>query len=148
VEPDPVPVSVRTVVEESETAPAALGALEVALPAEAFAARTSRRVSEVRLAATERRAAHVDGRVASGAGAVSVTTDSPVETFVYLNGGSLLGKTPLQDAQIPAGKQTLVFWTPAVGGRSVRRIEMRAGQSLSLVESVSHNARFARAEGG
>lgn len=142
-----MPVSVRTV-EESETVPAALGALETPLPAEAFAARASRRLTEVRLAATERRPAHIDERAASGAGALSVTTDSPVETYVYLNGGSLLGQTPLQDAQVPAGKQTLVFWTPAVGGRSVRRIVMRAGQSLSLVESVSHSTRFAGAEGG
>jgi hypothetical protein len=149
VEPDPVPVSVRTVVEESEAVPTALASLETPLPAEAFAARLSRRREEVRLAATERRVPHLDERHAGrGAGAVSVTTDSPVETYVYLNGGSLLGKTPLQDAQVPAGKQTLVFWTPAVGGRSTRRIEMRAGQSLSLVESVAHSARFAGPEGG
>jgi hypothetical protein len=148
-QPEPVPVSVHTVVEESGILPAALGSVETTLAPEAFAAREPHR-REVRLAATERRLARVDERHATGpgAGAVSVTTDSPVETYVYLNGGSLLGKTPLQDATIPAGKQTLVFWTPAVGGRSTRHIEMRAGQSLSLVESVSHSARFAGPEGG
>ena len=85
----------------------------------------------------------------AGVGEVTVTTDSDVETFVYLNGGSLLGRAPIQGAAIPAGKQTLVFWSPSIGGRSTRRIDMRPGQNVTLIHSIAPRGRFSPSlEGG
>jgi hypothetical protein len=77
-----------------------------------------------------------------GKGAISVSTDQPVRTFVYLNGGTLLGEAPLRNASIPAGKHTLVFWTPSLGGRSTRTVNVSPGQNVEVVESVRSKDSF------
>jgi hypothetical protein len=77
-----------------------------------------------------------------GTGAVNVSTDRPVRTFVYLNGGTLLGEAPLKNAAIPAGKHTLVFWSPSVNGRSTRKVEVTAGGSVEVEEHVRSQDQF------
>lgn len=144
-----VPVSVRPLPPTPTAEELAKQAVSTAPRLEALSRSTpaaSHRELRVAVAASARAA---DTRFAeAGSGAVSVSTDSGMDTYVYLNGGSLLGKAPLEDAPIPAGNQTLVFWTPAVGGRSTRRIRMEPGQKMVLIESVARSDRFAPPEGG
>lgn len=78
-----------------------------------------------------------------GTGTVTVLTQPAVKTFVYLNGGSLLGETPLRNAAVPAGKHTLVFWSPEVGGRSKRPITVVAGESQVVMENMDGKHTFA-----
>jgi len=84
----------------------------------------------------------------SGTGAVNVSTDQPVRTFVYLNGGTLLGEAPLKNAAIPAGKHTLVFWSPSVNGRSTRKVEVSPGGSVEVQEHVRSQDQFKDETGG
>lgn len=79
-------------------------------------------------------------------GAVSVLTVPPVRTYVYLNGGSLLGEAPLRDASIPAGRHTLVFWTPSVGGRSRRTVDVEPGSSVVVVQKIQQKTQFGEKE--
>ena len=81
-------------------------------------------------------------------GTLSVLTEPPVATFVYLNGGSLLGQTPLRNVTVPAGRHTLVFWSPSVGGRSRRTVEVAPGEGTLVIEPVRAQGRFADATGG
>ncbi|HTE18599.1 MAG TPA: PEGA domain-containing protein [Armatimonadota bacterium] len=81
----------------------------------------------------------------SGTGTLSVTTDPPVDTFVYLNGGTLLGHAPLQATAIPAGRHTLVFWAPSIGGRSTRTVDVEPGEAVEVVEKISPQNRFVAA---
>lgn len=83
-----------------------------------------------------------------GTGAVNVSTDQPVRTFVYLNGGTLLGEAPLRNASIPAGKHTLVFWSPSVNGRSTRKVEVSPGGSVEVEEHVRSQDQFKEVTGG
>jgi hypothetical protein len=83
-----------------------------------------------------------------GTGALTVSTDQPVQTFVYLNGGTLLGEAPLRNASVPAGKHRLVFWSPSVGGRSTRTVEVAAGQNTEVVEHVRARESFREETGG
>lgn len=83
-----------------------------------------------------------------GTGTVTVLTQPAVKTFVYLNGGSLLGETPLRNAAVPAGKHTLVFWAPDMGGRSRRPIEVVAGESQVVIENLSGKHSFAEPKEG
>jgi hypothetical protein len=82
------------------------------------------------------------GWTASGQGAVSVVTVPPVRTFVYLNGGRLLGETPLRNASIPCGRHTLVLWAPSIRGRSTRTVDVDAGQSTLVIENIREQERF------
>lgn len=145
---NPVPVVIRPV-PQADAVEAALKALQP--PAPEVEARISARATRETLPSEEPRPAPepqiAPSSVSAGAGAVTVMTDSEVETFVYLNGGSLLGKAPLQAAAIPAGNQTLVFWSPSIGGRSTRRIHMQPGENLVLIHNVTASNRFAT-EGG
>ena len=84
----------------------------------------------------------------TGTGAVNVSTDQPVRTFVYLNGGTLLGEAPLRNAAIPAGKHTLVFWSPSVNGRSTRKVEVTPGASVEVREHVRSQDQFREETGG
>lgn len=84
----------------------------------------------------------VPPRRASESGALSVSTDQSAQTFVYLNGGTLLGETPLRNAAVPAGKHTLVFWTPSVGGRSKRTVHVSPGEKVEVVERVRSRDKF------
>ena len=77
-----------------------------------------------------------------GRGAISVSIDQPVRTFVYLNGGTLLGEAPLRNASIPAGKHTLVFWSPSVGGRATRTVNVAPGEKVEVVQQVRARERF------
>ena len=81
-------------------------------------------------------------------GTLSVLTEPPVATFVYLNGGSLLGQTPLRNVTVPAGRHTLVFWSPSVGGRSRRTVDVAPGEGTLVIEPVRAQGRFADATGG
>jgi len=83
-----------------------------------------------------------------GTGAVNVSTDQSVRTFVYLNGGTLLGEAPLRNAAIPAGKHTLVFWSPSVNGRSTRKVEVSPGGSVEVEEHVRSQDQFKEETGG
>jgi hypothetical protein len=85
---------------------------------------------------------------AGGTGAINVSTDQPVRTFVYLNGGTLLGEAPLRNAAIPAGKHTLVFWSPSVNGRSTRKVEVSPGGSVEVEEHVRSQDQFKEETGG
>lgn len=78
----------------------------------------------------------------SESGALSISTDQPAQTFVYLDGGTLLGATPVRHAAVPAGTHTLVFWTPSVGGRSKRTIHVSAGEKVEVVERVRSSESF------
>lgn len=84
----------------------------------------------------------------AGTGAVNVSTDQSVRTFVYLNGGTLLGEAPLRNAAIPAGKHTLVFWSPSVNGRSTRKVEVAPGGSVEVREHVRSQDQFREETGG
>jgi hypothetical protein len=75
-------------------------------------------------------------------GTVTVVTTPGVKTFVYLNGGSLLGEAPLKGTAIPAGRQKLTFWTPSVGGRSSRTVDVKPGESALVVESVRPSEKY------
>lgn len=144
---EPVPVTVRPVSPESSVAEVAAAA---AVPPRFEASSAPPQVAR----AEAPRAVPPQPRVSEppasprGTAAVSVSTDSGMDTYVYLNGGSLLGKAPIEEAQIPAGNQTLVFWTPAIGGRSTRQIRMAPGQKVVLMETISRSDRFAPSEGG
>jgi hypothetical protein len=81
-------------------------------------------------------------RRSSESGALSVSTDQPAQTFVYLDGGTLLGEAPVRNAAVPAGKHTLVFWTPSVGGRSKRTVNVSAGEKVEVVERVRSSESF------
>lgn len=83
-----------------------------------------------------------------GTGTVTVLTQPAVKTFVYLNGGSLLGETPLRNAAVPEGKHTLVFWSPEVGGRSKRNITVVAGESQVVMENMAGKHSFAEPKEG
>ncbi len=78
-------------------------------------------------------------------GAVTVMTTPPERTFVYLDGGTLLGETPLRNASVPAGRHRLVFWTPSVQGRSVRTVHVEPGASVLVVEKVRAQQQFSDA---
>ena len=82
------------------------------------------------------------GWTGSGQGAVSVVTVPPVRTFVYLNGGRLLGETPLRNASIPTGRHTLVLWAPSIRGRSTRTVDVDAGQSTLVIENIRQQDQF------
>jgi len=86
--------------------------------------------------------APVPPRPSSESGALSVSTDQPAQTFVYLDGGTLLGEAPLRNAAVPAGKHTLVFWTPSVGGRSKRTVHVSPGEKVDVVERVRSSESF------
>ncbi|MGV3720028.1 MAG: hypothetical protein ACO1SX_03875 [Actinomycetota bacterium] len=81
-------------------------------------------------------------RRSSESGALSVSTDQPAQTFVYLDGGTLLGQAPVRNAAVPAGKHTLVFWTPSLGGRSKRTVNVSAGEMVEVVERVRTSESF------
>lgn len=87
-------------------------------------------------------------RPVEGTGALNISTDRPVRTFVYLNGGTLLGEAPLRNAAIPAGKHTLVFWSPSVNGRSTRKVEVTPGGSVEVQEHVRSQDQFTEETGG
>lgn len=83
------------------------------------------------------------GTPAATEASVTVVTAPAVKTFVYLNGGSLLGETPLRDAAIPAGRQTLTLWAPSIGGRATRRVDIKAGEKALVVENLAGKNSFA-----
>jgi hypothetical protein len=81
--------------------------------------------------------------VGDALGAISVAVEPPVRTFIYLNGGKLLGEAPLFNALVPAGRQRLVFWAPSAGGRSTRTIDVMPGENTTVVERLKVQAGFA-----
>lgn len=92
-------------------------------------------------------AAGTPAPASGGTGQVTVLADPAEKTFVYLNGGSLLGEAPLRSVPVPSGRQTLVFWTPASGGRSKRVVDVEPGGSVVVVERVRKQAQFEETAG-
>jgi hypothetical protein len=74
---------------------------------------------------------------------VSVVTTPGVKTFVYLNGGSLLGEAPLRSVAIPAGKQKLTLWAPSIGGRTTREVDVEPGGNAVVLENLQGKTTFA-----
>ena len=67
-----------------------------------------------------------------GHGTVSFFADWPDTTFVYVDGGTLLGQTPLTDITLAAGRHEVLFWSPGASLRRTIRIEVPAGDHLEL----------------
>ena len=132
VEPVPEPEPPRARIRVPATDPAALPPDAPAPPVAASPADREERSSGAHAAAAP-----------AATGAVTVTTDAKVDTYVYLNGGTLLGMAPLREAAIPAGKHTLVFWAPAIGGRATRTVEVEPGATVTVVEKITPQERFA-----
>jgi hypothetical protein len=65
-----------------------------------------------------------------------------VKTYVYLNGGSMIQAGPGGEAQLPAGRHTLVFWAPSIGGRARRTVVVRPGQKVEVVADVEARKSF------
>jgi hypothetical protein len=51
-----------------------------------------------------------------------------VTTFVYLNGGTLLGRAPLHETPLRPGRHRLVLWAPAIRGRATYSVTLEPGQ--------------------
>ncbi len=51
------------------------------------------------------------------------------KTFVYYNAGSMLGTTPLSIRFPRTGRHRLVFWTPSLGRRVTRWVEVGRGDT-------------------
>ncbi|MFN3649717.1 MAG: hypothetical protein ACK47B_09045 [Armatimonadota bacterium] len=77
-----------------------------------------------------------------GTGSLTVTTDRAARTFVYLDGGKLLGVAPLRNAAVPAGRHTLVFWAPSIQGRASRTIHVPRGGSIVVTEEIRQQSTF------
>jgi hypothetical protein len=50
------------------------------------------------------------------------TVPPNVETFVYANGGALLGRAPVRTSNLLPGTHRLLFWAPTIGGRASRTV--------------------------
>ncbi len=79
-------------------------------------------------------------------GTLSLDAEGEGETYVYLNGGTLLGQAPLRNIPVPAGRQNLLVWTPSVGGRECRTVTILAGAETFLAVRIRHRDSFP--EGG
>ena len=74
---------------------------------------------------------------------VMVQTVPPeVETFVYVNGGSLLGRAPLRTAALMPGYHRLLFWAPSIHGRAARTIYVQPDATTSVTAQVRPAERF------
>jgi hypothetical protein len=74
---------------------------------------------------------------------VMVQTAPPeVETFVYVNGGSLLGRAPLRTAALMPGYHRFLFWAPAIRGRAVRTVYVQPDTTTCVTAQVHPAARF------
>jgi hypothetical protein len=67
-------------------------------------------------------------RTAASSGLIVNVTARPygAKTFVYLNRGSMLGTTPLSVRFDRPGRHQLLFWTPSLGKRVVRTVQVSA----------------------
>jgi hypothetical protein len=64
------------------------------------------------------------------------TSPANVETFVYANGGAMLGRAPLRTAALPPGYHRLLFWAPSIRGRSVRSVYVRPDATTWVTADV------------
>lgn len=60
-----------------------------------------------------------------------------VTTYVYLNGGSLLGRAPLRDIPVRPGTHRLVLWAPSIRGRATEIVSVRPGEHASVITVLS-----------
>jgi hypothetical protein len=60
-----------------------------------------------------------------------------VTTFVYLNGGALLGRAPLRDTPVRPGHHRLVFWAPSIRARATRAVQLDPGQHAELSAALN-----------
>jgi hypothetical protein len=65
-----------------------------------------------------------------------------VETFIYVNGGSLLGRAPLRTAALMPGYHRLLFWAPSIRGRAARTIYVQPDTTTSVTAQVRPAERF------
>ncbi len=84
-------------------------------------------------------------RLAGARSAVSLKAADRGPTYVYNNGGSLLGLAPLVRHSLPPGRHVLTLWNPITGGRALKVVTVRAGRELRLTQHVPSRARFAYA---
>jgi hypothetical protein len=64
------------------------------------------------------------------------TTPPEIETFVYVNGGSLLGRAPLRTAALMPGYHRLLFWAPTIRGRAVRTVYVQPETTTTVTADV------------
>jgi hypothetical protein len=65
-----------------------------------------------------------------------------VETFVYANGGSLLGKAPLRTSELPPGSHRLLFWAPSIGGRATQTVYVQRDATTWVNAEVRPSEHF------
>jgi hypothetical protein len=65
-------------------------------------------------------------RVVERTGIVNIRSSPPnVPTFVYANGGALLGQAPIRTAVLRPGYHRLLFWAPSIRGRASCMVYVR-----------------------
>jgi hypothetical protein len=62
---------------------------------------------------------------------------SDVTTYVYLNGGSLLGRAPLHDLPVRPGQHRLILWAPSIRGRAVRTVNVAPGEHAVVMTALA-----------
>lgn len=65
-----------------------------------------------------------------------------VATYIYANGGSLLGRAPVRTADLPPGTHRLLFWAPAIGGRVSRTVVVQRDATTWVNAEVRPAAHF------
>ncbi len=69
-------------------------------------------------------------------GTLTILVECKSPTFVYADGGKLLGQAPLREVALSAGEHQLLFWTPRIGARLTRRVVVETGKSLVVEQRV------------
>jgi hypothetical protein len=67
-----------------------------------------------------------------GTATLTVSGLLPEPTFIYLDGGSVLGEGAVREKQIPAGRHRLLYWSPNLGKRAVQSFEAAPGAQITL----------------
>jgi len=73
------------------------------------------------------------GEIASDSRLSVAVVPSDVTTYVYLNGGSLLGRAPLRDLPVRPGQHRLILWAPSIRGRAVRTVTVAPGEHATIM---------------
>jgi hypothetical protein len=82
-------------------------------------------------------------RVVERRSLVLIRTSPPeVPTFVYANGGALLGRAPLRTAALQPGYHRLLFWAPSIGGRASRLVYVRPDATTWVRAEVRPSRQF------
>lgn len=70
------------------------------------------------------------------------TSPPEVETFVYVGGGTLLGKAPVRTAALRPGTHRLLFWAPSIRGRATRTIYVQPDATTWVSQEVRPAEQF------